>query len=58
MKLKTIDGEQYLDRETKIFYRDDIIPEKFKDATKYEIYIHPFDRPKKNNEKEKEKGEK
>ena len=39
MKLKIIDGEQYLDRETKVFFSDQEIPDEFKDATKYELVI-------------------
>ena len=53
MKLKTIDGEQYLDRESVIFFADDEIPEEYQDATKYEIYVHPFNRRKVNDNETK-----
>lgn len=39
MKLKNIDGELYLDREVKVFFDDQEIPEEYKDATKYDIVI-------------------
>lgn len=45
MKLKNVDGELYLDRETKVFFRDDILPEEFKDASEYDIVIIDSDRP-------------
>lgn len=50
MKVKNIDGEVYLDRESKVFFKDDIIPEEFKDKTKYDIFILDSERPKKVKE--------
>lgn len=47
MKLKNIDGELYLDREVKVFFQDDIIPEEYKDATKWDLVIIRSNRPKK-----------
>lgn len=52
MKLKSIDGELYLDRISKVFFKDDIIPEEYKDATKYDVFILDRDRPKKSKEEE------
>jgi hypothetical protein len=52
MKLKNVDGELYLDRESKIFFKDDVIPDEYKDKTKYDVYVHPFNRPKKEDEDE------
>ncbi len=47
MKLKNVDGELYLDRETKVFFKDDVIPERFKDTTEYDLFILDSDRPAK-----------
>lgn len=50
LKLKNVDGELYLDRISKVFFRDDIIPNEFKDATKYDIFILDSNRPKSKEE--------
>lgn len=39
MQLKRIDHELYLKRVTKVFFDDEIIPDEFKDSTKYDIVI-------------------
>ena len=52
MKLKTIDGEQYLDRISKVFFKDDVIPEEFLDKTKYDVFVLENNRPKKEANKD------
>lgn len=54
MKLKSIDGELYLDRISKVFFHDDIIPDEFKDATKYDVFILDSNRPKPKEDKKDE----
>lgn len=46
MKLKNVDGEWYLDRISKVFFKDDIIPEQYKDATKYDVFVLDSNRPR------------
>ena len=58
MKLKNIDGELYIDREVKVFFRDDIIPEKYKDKTKWDLVIIDSDRPKRDKENGENKNDK
>ena len=52
LKVKNVDGEIYLDRISKVFFKDDIIPEQYKDATKYDVFVLDSNRPNKevNNE--------
>jgi hypothetical protein len=50
MKLKNVDGEWYLDRISKVFFKDDIIPDEFKDATKYDVFVLDSNRPKSKEE--------
>lgn len=50
MKLKNVDGELYLDRISKVFFKDDIIPDEFKDATKYDVFVLDGNRPKSKEE--------
>lgn len=45
MKLKKVDGELYVDKKTKVFFQNDIIPQEFQDKTKYDIVIIQSNRP-------------
>lgn len=45
MKLKNVDGELYVDKKSKVFFKDDVIPERFKDTTEYDLFILDSDRP-------------
>ena len=44
MKVKEVDGELYLDKEVKVFFQDEIIPEKYKDETKYSLVILSYNK--------------
>jgi len=44
MKLERIDNEMYLKRETVVLFKSEVIPEKYKDQTKFAIVRLTFDK--------------
>ena len=46
-RLKKVDGELYLDKEVKVFFDDQKIPEKYKDASLYHLVIVKRRKPNK-----------
>lgn len=38
-KVKLVDKELYLKKETKVFFDDQVVPEEFKDPIKYDLVI-------------------
>lgn len=53
MKVKKVDNDLYLDREVKYFFKDEEIPEKYKDATKFHLVIFPFNKRNEGGDSEK-----
>ena len=54
MRVKLVDGELFLDRKTKVFFSDQIVPEEFKDPLRYDLVI--IERHNSHKEKPNEKN--